>query len=111
MSDYDIDGDGNVVRTIPSVIIDRYEFMEELAEQKLAFMKFRADQMLEIETIRATIASEDARITKMHRKLIVGMKRAEKNNIMKNMTALNNKLAEAFPSDFEKHIPTVVAEE
>ena len=66
--EFNVDTEGNIAKSVPVVIIDRYEFMEELADQKIAFLKFKTKQLQEIVNINTTISKEDARITELYKK-------------------------------------------
>ncbi len=110
MSEYEIKEDGNISRTkIETEDIDRLQFLDDLANQKLAYLKRQQTVQAEIDQLNQSLTEENNAITGLYELIIPGMDDAEKDALALENIELNNKLAEAFPSKFNKVAKKITA--
>lgn len=91
--------------------VELTDYLDELANEKLSVLKGREQLQQQIEQLKARHTEREQSITAKYQKVVPELSAGFKQLLQEEHIELNNKLAEAFPSDFDKVTRTIVADE
>lgn len=103
---------GTVVKErFESEEVELTDYLAELADEKLSVLKGRQQLDARITALKEAHTLREQSITAKYSRVVPELSAGFKQLLQEEHIELNNRLAEAFPSDFEKVVRTIVADE